>query len=95
MRVPAQPLSTPRSPEATTAATARGRTQPSSVTPTPAGTVQMSSTGAFVLSLRADAAQEKLRPDVVAQIKADLAAGRVGGQEDVEKTVDSLLLELT
>ncbi len=35
-----------------------------------------------------------IRPDVVAQAKADIASGRLGSPEDMERTIDRFLMEL-
>lgn len=36
----------------------------------------------------------EVRPQVVAQARADIAAGRLGTQEDLDRTVEALLGEL-
>ncbi len=36
----------------------------------------------------------EIRADVVAQAKADIASGRLGSAEDIERTIDRFLMEL-
>lgn len=58
----------------------------------------LSSAGSLVSELRAEAAahgvEGDVRPDVVARMKAEIADGRLGTPEDVERAIDALLQEL-
>ncbi len=58
----------------------------------------LSSTGQFVSDLREAARSEGrfggVRADVVADLKKEIAEGRFGGPEDVERAIDALLMEL-
>ena len=58
----------------------------------------LSSTGQLVSDLRETARAEgrygSIRPDVVAGLKREIAEGRFGGPEDVERAIDALLMEL-
>ncbi len=58
----------------------------------------LSSAGQLVSDLRETARSEgrygAVRPDVVAGIRREIAEGRFGGPEDVERAIDALLMEL-
>lgn len=58
----------------------------------------LSSTGRVVADLREAARAEGpyggVRDDVVASIKREIAEGRFGGPQDVERAIDALMMEL-
>ena len=58
----------------------------------------LSSAGQLVSDLRETARSEGafggVRADVVADLKKEIAEGRFGGPEDVERAIDALLMEL-
>lgn len=60
----------------------------------PRPAVTLSAAGEATRAARAELARPAVRPDVVAAIKAELAAGTLGGPADLDATVDALLLEL-
>lgn len=59
---------------------------------------ELSSTGRLVSELRETARAEGpyggVREDVVAGIRREIAEGRFGGPQDVERAIDALLMEL-
>lgn len=59
---------------------------------------ELSDTGRLVSDLRETARAEGpyggIREDVVAGIKREMAEGRFGGPQDVERAIDALLMEL-
>ncbi|MEN9785853.1 MAG: hypothetical protein RLZZ299_1117 [Pseudomonadota bacterium] len=61
-------------------------------------TAELSGTGRLVSDLRATARSEGryggIREDVVASVRRDMATGRFGGSDDVERAIDALLMEL-
>ncbi len=61
-------------------------------------TAELSGTGRLVSDLRATARTEGryggIREDVVASVRRDMASGRFGGSDDVERAIDALLMEL-
>lgn len=76
-----------------------GRTTPApgSAAPAPshADVADLSTTGRLVSELRAEASSHGgVRADVVAQMKAEISAGRLGTHEDIERAIDRLLGEL-
>jgi hypothetical protein len=58
----------------------------------------LSAVGSVTSDLRAKAAehgtQGDIRPDFVAEMKAEIEAGRLGSPADVERAIDALLQEL-
>jgi len=64
--------------------------------PAPSGAVSVDASP-FLAELGAAARANPhgdIRADVVAQAKADIASGRLGGAEDIERTIDGFLMEL-
>ncbi len=62
-----------------------------------AGAAATLSPSSFVSELGAAARAHphgEVRADVVAQAKADIASGRLGSPEDLERTIDRFLMEL-
>jgi len=64
----------------------------------PASGDRLSTVGTVVSELRSKAAEHGIegdvRPDVVAEMKAEFKAGRLGSHADVERAIDALLREL-
>jgi len=62
---------------------------------TPSDQVRLSDTARFIQGLRDSAdSTPDVREDAVATARADLAAGRLGGEQDVEAALDGLLAGL-
>jgi len=57
--------------------------------------VSMSATAQAVQAARAELSRPAVRPEVVAAMRAELAAGTLGGAADLDATVDALLLEFS
>ncbi len=66
--------------------------------PATADSAELSEAGRFVSDLRDMARTEGrfggIREDVVAATRREIAEGRFGGPEDVERAIDALLMEL-
>jgi len=62
---------------------------------TPAARTSLSSDAAFVQALRDESGGiDGIRPDVVAEARAEIAAGTLGDNIDVEQMIDALLADL-
>lgn len=59
-----------------------------------AAEVRLSGVAGELGAMQAEAGEDRVRPEVVAAIRADLAAGRVGTEADLAATVAALLGEL-
>lgn len=68
---------------------------PANAASTNASATTLSTTGSLVSSLRRDAAAHgiagDIRPGVVEDMKREIAAGRLGSPEDLDRAVDALL----
>jgi hypothetical protein len=62
--------------------------------PEPAARVTLSRDAAFVASLREKAGEPPFRPELIADVKQQLAAGTFEQQSDLDKVVDGLLADL-
>lgn len=66
-----------------------------SIAPVSSDRVSLSGDAAFLTNLSdAMSKLEDVRPDVVEQARADIAAGTLGNEADLQRTVDALLFEL-
>ncbi len=90
MRVPAHSL-----PAMQARTTPRGSLPtPHQASAAPASSVRLSGPADATLAGQAEIGRTGVRPDVVARIRAELAAGTIGTAADLAATVDALLLEL-
>jgi hypothetical protein len=77
-------ISEVRAPQRTTAVSSVGQDR-----------VSLSSDATFLSNIQDAMSQlEDVRPGIVEQTRADLAAGRVGTEEDLQRAIDALLMEL-
>ena len=91
MRIPPSSVRTPP----TTAGMARHASASGAPRlPDPGTEVRLSTAARTLSEARGSAEYDPIRPDVVRQIRADLAAGRVGTPADIAATVDALIQEL-
>lgn len=91
MRVPAQTLAATRALQAPNPG-ALGTRRPSLPAASPSLTLSRSAEA--LLSAQSEAAAPRVRPDVVASIRAELAAGTLGSPADIAATIDGLLRDL-
>ena len=94
MRVPSQLLAASRAVTTPSPAANAGRSAAASSATLPTESVTLSGPAEAMRAAQAQVSNRPVRPDVVARIRADLAAGTIGTPADITATVDALLLEL-
>lgn len=94
MRVPSQTFAASRTVTTPSPATNAARIAGASSVSLPTESVTLSGPAEAMRAAQAQVSNRPVRADVVARIRADLAAGTIGTPADIAATVDALLLEL-
>lgn len=79
----------------TDAKTASSSSASGSGEPEPAARLSLSSDASFIQALRDEAGSlDEVRPEIVAEARAEIEAGTLGDNVDVDQMVDALLADL-